>query len=406
MKRGGMYFVAVIASAAVSLLTIPVVISVAGPTSWSGLIVGQTVGAVFAVVVGFGWSVTGPATISAMQPSERVVYFAGSLVTRVGLLIVTAIPYGLVVYLVSPTDTSWFVNAVAGGCVLATGISSSWFFVGESDPARLLLYESAPRVLAAIVAAAALIGSGLVWVFVGVQALGELFIACTSAASILRRERGLRLNLSVRAACQRLGENSAGAMTAITSTAYLQAPLLIVSSLGYSDLSAFALADKVQKFSTRMLSPVYQVSQGYVPAMPDLQVTLARSKAAAYAAGALAIVCASLFAVVLPVMSGPLSAGGIEVDLAMSVPFAGALMFVVVTGVIGPACLVALGRARSVALSTVAGALAGVPVAFVFGIGWGAEGVAWSVVLAEGVVLTYQVLALRKVSKSLLASET
>ena len=58
---------------AISLITIPIVTGIVGADHWASMATGQAIGASFAVIVIFGWGLTGPVTVAARRrrPARR-----------------------------------------------------------------------------------------------------------------------------------------------------------------------------------------------------------------------------------------------------------------------------------------------------------------------------------------------
>ena len=95
----------------------------------------------------------------------------------------------------------------------------------------------------------------------------------------------------------------------------------------------------------------------------------------------------------LPV-SAMLGAGQVALDFSLVVPVAIAFALNIVTFVIGTACLVPVGRVRSVFWSAVGGTIVVAPAMAVWGPLHGAPGIAWAAALSQLTVLVIQCLSL------------
>lgn len=396
LKRGGAYAGSIVLSGLVTLISIPVVLSIAGERAWSGIVVAQSVGSVLALVAAFGWGVLGPATVAQLGPDERAVYFLGSFSARLLLAILCA-PFAVVaVVVVSPERTSLLVNCLAAFSMLIPALSASWYFVGASSPKSLLLLDSIPRVCASVLGLAALTATRDLVIMVSVQVVGELAIVGLGVLHFRSSWSAAAFSFGLGSVFNRLKSNSSGVVTSAAAAMYVQVPLVVVSSMQLSGLGGFALADKLEKFGLRMLGPVAQVAQGIVPSGGSVVELHRRVRLAMKFVLSLGLIAAAGFACAVPLAADLVTGGTIEVGFDLSVPIGIAMGCVVVTGVSGVACLVALGRARAVAQSTLLGALVGLPLALAAGRVVGTTGVAWSVALAEGAVMTWQIVAISR----------
>ena len=71
---------------AMSLITIPIVTGIAGADHWASMATGQAIGASFAVIVIFGWGLTGPVTVAGTAVAARPAMYLDSLLARLVLL--------------------------------------------------------------------------------------------------------------------------------------------------------------------------------------------------------------------------------------------------------------------------------------------------------------------------------
>src|SRR4051794_30938992 len=98
LRRGGGFAFNMFIVAGSSLVAIPLVIGLAGGNVWAAVTVAQTVGALAAILVAFGWGVLGPATVAKMHAdADQRQYFTDSLAARAYLFALTAVPMALVV---------------------------------------------------------------------------------------------------------------------------------------------------------------------------------------------------------------------------------------------------------------------------------------------------------------------
>ena len=395
VRKTGFYILNIALGGATSLLVIPIVITVVGPDSWGRMAVAQAIGAVYAVLVGFGWGIVGPAQVAGMDPAIRGQYLRDSLVSRLILFICTLPVYIVTVLVIVGVQNDIAAYLVAGVTMLSMAIGSGWFFIGESMPAKLVLWEAVPRTIGAVVGVTALWLSHSLLLYAVIQLVAvALSIVLTSRDLIRRYVNGI-FNWSIREGFRRLSGSYAAMVTAGTATLYVNAPLIIISTIIPGVTPIYAAAEKIQRFALMCMSPLTQIIQGYIPSAPDWQQKRARIRRSIILTSALAVAFGAALAGVLPWLAFVLTAGKISVPFALSIPMGISSLVIIVSGVTGLAALVALGRERAVATSTVIGAVVGLPLTIIMAFTVGMTGAAWAIAISELVVLGYQLIVLR-----------
>ena len=393
-SKAATYALNVVLGAAVSLCAIPTIIAAVGPAAWASLAAAQAVGTIAAIVIEFGWGYVGPANVAAIGAArERAAYLAQSLSARM-FLALGVIPVALVVILVvTPTGHPSLAAAMAGTSMAVQGLASPWFYVGSGDPRRLLVADSLPRAAGTIAGLFALSAGGGVEEFAALQLVGALtpFLYCVVFASRASADWGWRC----RAIGRRLKSNGHAVAIALSAAAYGLVPMVVVAVRVPGALPSFALADRFSKYALVGTQPIIQLAQGHVPATSSPVELRERCRRALNLALVAGLGVGSLFAIFAPLGARVLTQGDVAIGIGLCLPMGIVVGSVMVTGIVGLACLVALGRVRAVAASTFAGALVGLPLAIVVAPAFGGVGVAWSVAVAELFVLVVQVVALR-----------
>ncbi|GAA2749791.1 polysaccharide biosynthesis C-terminal domain-containing protein [Amnibacterium kyonggiense] len=393
VRRLGGFGSSVVINGVISLAVVPIVITQAGADLWAGIAVAQSIASFVAVVVTFGWAVTGPATVAGLSDEERSGYFRASVAARVWLA-VPSVPIMIgAVILLAPGDR--LADVLAALALLLPALGSSWFFVGEGSPRRLLLNETVPRAAGTALGALLLLTTHLpLEVFAGGQALGAVAAVALGWRSVLRRYPG-RLRFDLRADVHRLRGQTGGVVTAVTAALYVNLPVVLAGVLLPNQVAVYAVVDKLQKLALTALGPVFQVTQGSVgSADPVLRPARARS------VGRVALVLGAAVALGFALLGGLgvqiLSSGRISVPPLLVAALGVALGAVSTSAIIGLSCLTALGAVKQVAVSTVLGAIVGIPAILVGGILFGVTGIAIAAALSEVVVAVYQVQVLRR----------
>lgn len=250
--------------AAASLVAIPAMIHSSGPDAWGAIALGQNFGAIAAMVVAYGWGISGPAEVAMGTAETRLIEFLGSMKVRLFLFV----PVGLAAVLPTLLLTNVRPDLAAVGAVVATlpGLVSNWFFVGLARPYVLMLVETAPRVVFTMVGIWAMAtGSdaivGLAW-----QGGGLVAAFACSSIWILRH---LKYRSSQAPALPSMGallrQYGNGVASSIGSSLYAALPLAIVAMVAPSAQPMFALVDKLQRQVVVAIYPIISVLQGWVP---------------------------------------------------------------------------------------------------------------------------------------------
>lgn len=395
MRKTGFYILNIALGGATSLLVIPIVITVVGPDSWGRMAVAQAIGAVFAVLVGFGWGIVGPAQVAGMAPEKRGQYLRDSLASRLILFVCTLPVYAVVVILIVGIQADIVAYLVAGVTMLSMAVGSGWFFIGESMPGKLVLWEAVPRTVGAVVAVTALWLSHSLLLYAVIQFVAVALSILLTTRDLLRRYVEGVFNRSIREGLRRLSGSYAALVTAGTATLYVNAPLIIISTIIPGVTPIYAAAEKIQRFALMCMTPLTQIIQGYIPSASDWQTQRARIRRSVLFTTVVAVAFGAVLAGLLPWLALVLTAGKIEVPFALSVPVGVSSLVIIISGVTGLAALVSLGRERTVAVSTVIGAAVGLPLVIIMAFTVGMTGAAWAIAVSEIVVLGYQLVVLR-----------
>lgn len=379
---------------AVSIVTIPVLIARIGAGPWSNLAIGQAVGTFFAVVVAFGWGVTGPSSIAVRAPAERRQYYLQSVRIRSVLLLIAAAPAAVTTALV--VHDEWAASIVTALSLLVFSLAGGWFYVGIGDSRALLLFETAPRVAGTVVGAALVVAGAGALAF----ALAQLLVGALSligpvvvARRLPRGTPGEVEPLSPPLAVLR-GQSTA-VLVAATAALYVNAPLVAIGIAAPGAAATYAVGDRILKFSLNVLTPVGQTIQGWVPSR-DRAVLVQRCLTAMRASFLLGAVGSVVVLVLLLFGSSILTSGQVRIEVALAVPFALTFGVIAVSRIVGLVCLVALDAVPALAVSTIAGAVVGVLALAVLTPIAGALGAALAFLVSEAAVTGSQLFSLSK----------
>ena len=387
----GPYGLSTIVTFATGILSVPFIIAVAGSSQWTGLAITQSVAALAAVIVGFGWPATGPSMIGGMPVVDRPGAYWRSLQVRTLLLVATA-PFAV---WVSIAITSLEPAAAALGTIayLLQALGGMWYFVGEARPYRVLMFDTLPRTFGILVALGALWLTKSMTVYTAILLVGTLTAGVLTAIVVLR---GSRLSwLRGAGIMNELYNQRHGTVASASGAVYANSPLIIASILIPGPIDAFTLAFKLYNYAAAAFQPLVQIAQGWVPAggPGDVIPRIRSVRQMAYIGAAVLLLGMTAL---LPFFADVLSGGSIAVGFDLSIPFGLCLAAVFLNQITGLACLTALGRTDVLATSAALGAVIGIALLCGLAIAAGEVGLAWALCITEWVVTVVQLLALSR----------
>lgn len=355
--------------AASSLLLIPAMVEAGGQRAWGSIAVGQSIGAVAAVLIYFGWGHTGPAMIARADADAGRREFADSMRTRLVLFVPIAAVASALAAAVSPSQPL----LAAAGCLsaAAVGFTADWYFVGSRRPFALLLLETIPRVLGSVIGIVLLVNGAAVILGPLCMLGGMLTGAAATSWWVLRgRRAGGARQRSVR---QTLVDQRHGVGSGVGTAAYAALPLVLISLLTPGIQPSYALVDKVQRQLSVALGPVVSVVQGYVPRQ-DPSITVQRARRALLAGAGFSLLLAGAVLLVAPSLLVWLGAGQVQPPYAVMVMMSVFVGLNVWESILARAVLASFDRLDAVARGTVISGLIGLPLVAVGALGFGLIG--------------------------------
>ncbi|MEL4357777.1 MULTISPECIES: hypothetical protein [unclassified Luteococcus] len=248
-----------------SLLLIPVMMKASGSVAWGAVALGQSLGGVGSVVVGYGWNMAGPAQLAGANPTEARRQFIESLVARLVLFL----PVCAVVVIASMLSAQPGHGGLAalGAVSSATvGLSANWFFVGAVQPWTLLATETIPRVLGTVLGMALMLLGGSAMVGVAGQLMGMVLAVAVSTVWVLHRLRQQGATASAtRPVRQVLVAQRDGVVASVAGSLMSALPIVIVAHANPAAQPMFAFVDKLQRQMSVALTPFVTALQGWVP---------------------------------------------------------------------------------------------------------------------------------------------
>lgn len=379
------------------LLLLPVIARVTTVDGWASVALGQSIGAVAMIVVTFGWNLSGPSVAAQATPEGLRSVYRDALVSRVSTFLLV-VPLEILV--VTPLSAPGFgpVAALMAVAVSATGLSPAWYAIGLGDARTLLLYDGAPRVLAAVVSAPLLVvGADLI-------VYPVVLLACSLTATTLHAVRVLgpggggwprdRFRL---ATLRRLAPDATSEMTAGSYSA--GAVALVGLGTSTPQLAVFAAGDRLFRLSLYAISSASNALQGWVSETQPEDVRRARFRVSLQIHVTIALVGGLGTWLLAPPVSAVLFGPALAVDHLVAAGFGLAFLLTSIEASVGRHYLIPRGRRRLYLVAVSCAVTIGVPALVLLSREAGAVGGAWAVAVAEGVIAVVVVVFAVRVAR-------
>ncbi len=374
-----------------SLAILPAVASAGGARGWAAVALGQALGGGAATVLQYGWGFVGPTRLLTLSPLDRGRLLWVSMLSRllVGALLLPAAAGAAA--MLAP-DGYRLLAALTALALGTTGLSALWFFVGTGQPGSAAGYETVPRVVVLLAAAAVvLLTQDAIWypvLFLGSQVLATGWLTYRLGVVSLRRTTWAT-------AVRVLLEQRAAAGTDVVFAVILAVPTSLLAAVAPGAVATFAAGERVQILAKSGIQPVFNAFQGWVSETPA--EAAARMRLAVGATSACGALGGLVFAVGLPVVDDALFAGEVSVGHGVSVFLGLSLALYALTSSITFTVLAPAGLTGAIFRSTAVGALVVVVGIAILSPLFGAVGGAASVAVAQAAALAAQVPACRRV---------
>lgn len=381
------YALSMLLLAVASLVVIPAMIRASGDAAWGAIAVGQSVGAIAAVAVAYGWGLSGPVEVARGSAQQRRTEYLSSVKVRLVLLGPAVVVAAVVAWLLAAVRPDLAaLGAISSSLV---GLSANWFFVGLARPYVFLVVETIPRVAGTVVGILLMRGGADALVGLLCQAAGFVgaFIGSTLWICLFVRRAGATAEPTPPLPSM-LRARGDGLVSALSSACYVSAPVIIVTALGIPGQPMYARVDKLQRQVSISLNPVVTVLQGWVPRGDPVR----RAKQALLGCAVFSLAVGGGVWTFGPVLLDWLGAGGETPSRTIIALMTAFVMLNLMESAVSKAVLATLKRLRAVARATLVGAAVGLPLVAVGSLVKGAEGALIGVVTGLAVRLTWELV--------------
>lgn len=353
-----------------SLVLIPVMIRSAGEAGWGAIALGQGIGGLGAVLVSYGWAMSGPTEIARGDDATRLAEFLGSLKVRAVLLPVTAAALIAITVAIAPVRPD--LAAMGTAVALLAALTTNWYFVGLARPYLLLALETAPRLVFTVagivvmengadaIAGLAWQSGGLVAAFIG--STWWILHSLRAGGSVTAKPPALR---------RLLVDHGHGVASSVGSALYSALPLVVVTLVAPLAQPMYALVDKLHGQVVVGLFPAIYVAQGWVPRATDPGP---RARRVLLGGIAFCVLIAVGALVLGPWLLDVLGSGHLKPDLLVVELMAVGMALHFYAEIVGHAVLATYRSLRIVAISIIAATVVGLPLVALGGAYWGTVG--------------------------------
>lgn len=397
-------FVIIPAVAAISpLIALPAVTKTHGADGWAAVAIGQSIGAACAVLIELGWGLNGPQKVAQLTTAERGREFRLSLLVRLAAFAIVA-PFGVAItaLLTEQHQTTAIISTLAGAAI---GLSASWYYTGTAKPLSILFQESLPKLL--------LVTLATILLFKGADL--AIYPICLLIAGIYSPSIARALQRRIPEDTERITwsdivqslRNQRVALTGRAfSSFYIALPTALVSIASPQSTALFAAAERLQRMTLAILQSIPNSLQSWIGKANDPSEVRKRIKRTIIGNSILGAVFGTAFAIAAPWGAHILFSGSVDLTHQIT-SFCGLVIFATMSSrSTGGLALVRLGRIRSVTVSAIAGCAIGLPLILISAYYHGALGAVAAQGLTEIIVLSIQILALRKNPIKLRSSRT
>jgi O-antigen/teichoic acid export membrane protein len=383
-SRASLFAVGPAISVVTPLIAIPVIVRVHGPGAWTAVAIGQSVGALGALLVSLSWPQLGPLVIARADAGERPQIVADSMGSRLLMLAALAVPLTVTGAVLSPPGAR-IVAALSAVAAAGAGLTFQWYYVGIGAPGRLVLNEAVVRVFATIAACGALLlGAGLI--------VYPLALLGAVAVSLLLNMRGTGTAQYRHRWWHWAGvvddwrRHRSTVVSRLVQGGYYSGSTALVAAVSPAAATLFAVLDKVTKSVVNGAVSFPQALTSWVVARHSGQQAVRRVKAGLVIDSAFCLALALLTWSVLPIAVTYLLAGAYTVSGVVRVLVAVVVGLTVFNRAIRMHALLALGLEKYSARLTLATSCIGC-VTLTLGLVWGGVvGSQAGLVVAEAVL--------------------
>jgi O-antigen/teichoic acid export membrane protein len=384
-----LYFVIPAVSAAAPLVVIPAITSTYGANGWASIAIALSIGNAGAVIAELGWGVVGPQRV-AREPGRKKFIFEEALSSKlVGVAIVAPVAGFTTALIASEYRLAAALLSIA---LVGNALTPAWYFIGLGKPIFVLLCDTLPRVLFAILSALVILAGGPIESY-GIGMLIAVLSAYLLSVLIGRTVRWPS-RVAFRHAPSVIKNQSIIILGRCVSTLYTSLPTALLAIVSPGAVATFSALDRPMRMGLSILGGVPARLQSWI-GTPDRQESYRRSRVSLLLNTGLGIVAGLVYALAMPTIAHLLFTG--TVTLTYELTAIGGLLVAIICSSRGfGLALVAADVANSISAAVIGAAITGVSLILILGNFWGVAGALVGLIAAEIVGLLIQWALLRR----------
>lgn len=239
-----------------SILLLPIISVKIGPSGWTAVAVGQSIGAIFSSVVSLAWGVIGGHKIATSDSLvERRKIYRSSVHSRslvFLLVVICVVPILLLTVSGERLSTVLFMVGVS-----FNGLTASWYFSGVGLPKMLILNEGVVRFSGYFISIILLLLGLPLFSYALITVFSGIVMFILNWKTIMGGEV-LYLHGDLRAAIRTIRDQLLGAASRAFVALFSFGGPTIIGAVSPSSLAIFSAFDQVQKASKNALDVVPQ----------------------------------------------------------------------------------------------------------------------------------------------------
>ena len=364
-------------------VVLPVISRACTTAEWSALAIGQSIGMVGSLVVSYGWPVVGPARAAQTGIGQRGDLYAMSLSSRLTILAVCGPIVCLLAWFGAPEGIS-----ARSLCVLMSvngiliGMSISWYCIGTGIPGAIARYEVVPRVLASLVATAAVLFTGWLWVYPSALIVATALGVMVFSRKIRTHRRSKPLG-ETDGLLVVLRRQTAPTMVELSAGSYTMGGSFLASTVASPlQIAHYSSADRLNQVAMQGIVAISNALSPWVAESRGRQFAR-RARLAVLTHGALGVFGLLGLAVLGPWASGFLFGERFAAGPGTCAAFGVYFFAVSMQTALSRHILVSRGRVSPVLVGTLIGAAVGVPAVLLGAHAFGATGAASGLAAGE-----------------------
>lgn len=362
------------------LIVLPVFSRQAGDAGWATASAGEAIGALFGLVISYGWHSLGPTRVPPLGPDARARLYRESLVVRLTLAALV-LPVMAAVCALSARPGFAVLAVLMGLSTALVPLSFSWYAVGTGRAGDIAVYDTIPRVTSAVISAAVMLATGWLYIYPLLASVVPLVGMTLFSMRMLRRSP--REWPAWRTVGALLRRDIVPALNELAAGGYAALPVPLVNGTAAATVSAaYASADKLYRYGIFVPGAVANIFQRWViEAGSEKLVERQRFALGCHAAlGVLGLAAITgLGPWVSAVLFGDAVTAARDVCAALGCAFAINSVRMGLTRLV----LFPAGRTRIILRSTLIGGVVGTPLVAVLAIGVGPVGAALGLFISE-----------------------